>query len=75
MKLPPLPEPTGRLDDYSEHDMRAYGQACATAAVAAALAPVTKPTRHYQPQSWPFQIPHDHERQEVTGLSIPETPA
>ena len=25
-------------------------------------------------EAWPFQIPHDHERQEVTGLSIPETP-
>ncbi len=24
--------------------------------------------------SWPFQIPHDHEPQAVTGLSIPETP-
>lgn len=75
MKLPPLPfavfDEFGRGADDRVQD---YGKACAAAAVAAALAPVTKPTRHYQPQRWPFALAHDHERQEATGLSIPETP-
>lgn len=66
-KLPPLPfavfDEFGRGADDRVQD---YGKACAAAAVAAALAPVTKPTKHYQPQRWPFALqPADDGRLEA----------
>jgi hypothetical protein len=38
--------------------------------------PVTPQSKNQgSTQRWPFTVPHDHERQAVTGISIPETPA
>lgn len=38
--------------------------------------PVTRQSKSQgSTQRWPFMIPHNHEAQAVTGISIPETPA
>lgn len=65
-----LPKFTGRKQAYAEF-FRA-GQQSRDGWIEPK--PVVPRPKRGSLDAWPFAIKHNHERQEVTGLSIPETP-